>query len=231
MSPPPHHFQRLPFFVGPATTDEHFQQVLELRYQAYGRHDYEADLQQSMKTPDSVDISGYSTTLVAVCKETGLVLGTVRLTSSLDTEIDWPEGVPLDDVALKGAYTYIDRFAAHDSATALVAEALIKGIYLWSRARDSEYGAALALPALARVYARKGGMTIKEGLRVAMPAYHRAPYCFLTARTDDVREILQNKNPLFSKEFFNRAHPDICVTAWPRPWSRLIEQNTLARAA
>lgn len=210
---------RLSFTVSPAVRSEHFQEVLALRHQAYSRHDYKDDLKTGMLVPDEADLSGGSTTLVAVCKTSNKVLGTVRVTASMDSPVPWPSDTP-DDECLLEPYTYIDRFAvAQGPESTGVAEALIKGIYLWSLGRDCVWAVALALPLLARLYRRRGGMVVRgEGAPIRMEEYHTDAYLLLGTRLSEVRDRLAAENPGYARTFFNKTHPDIAVNAFAAPW-------------
>ena len=213
---------RLPFTIAPVTSDRHLREVLALRHEAYGRHDYKAGLKRQMLFPDEADLSGTSTTLVAVSKATGEVQGTVRVTSSVDSDIDWPEGTPADKCR-EGSYTYIDRFAvaAGEDATQ-VACGLIKAIYLWALGRDSEWVSALALPPLARVYRRRGAMEVRAGgQKVEMPEYHDQEYVLLGVELHKVRPRLAEENPRYSLDFFDKVHPDISVHGMSIPWGQV----------
>jgi len=215
---------RLPFTIAPVSTREQLRDVLALRHAAYGRHGYTALLKQSLLEPDDADLCGASTTFVAVSKATGQLLGTLRVQSSLDAPVHWPEGTP-DDPCREGAYTYIDRFAAAagDGEAELTASALIKAAYLWSLARDSYFATALARPALARMYRRLGGMTTRgDGRKVEMPDYHRQPYLLLGTPLHEVRGRLQAENPAYSAAFFDKVHPDIAVNAMSIPWRTVV---------
>jgi hypothetical protein len=217
---------RLPFTVAPASTPEQLRQALRLRLKAYGRHDYKASVETLMSTPDAMDWDGLSTTLVAISKQDRAVLGTVRLTSSTDRDIDWPDETP-DDPCRQGAYTYIDRMAAESGEqSTLVACALIKAAYLWALSRDSEWATAFTLPPLARAFGHRGGMQVRGGNKpIRLPEYHDVEFKLIGVRLADVRPRLAASNPGYSVDFFDKVHPDICVHGVTLPWSEAVNSR------
>lgn len=217
-----HAIQQLPFTIAPASSPSVFSQVLQLRHVAYGKHDYVNEFKSRLLEPDKIDQDGHSTTLAAVEKLTGRVLGTVRLVCNMDGPCDLPEGLPYDE-CLAGVYAYMDRYAILASPVTLqVSAAFTKAVWLWALGRDARWLVALARAPLARRYRRQGGLTVRgspEG--IVMSSLHAEPYYLVAAKLGEALQRMRDANPTFVKDFVQMSHPDIRVfgqsTAWPLP--------------
>jgi hypothetical protein len=60
-----------------------------------------------------------------------------------------------------------------------------------------------------------------KGQTVLMPEYQQEPYLLLATPLHEVRARLNEENPAYSQEFFDRTHPDICVNGMSMRWSEL----------
>lgn len=213
-------FYALPFKIHPVSSQLEMEQVLALRHSAYGRHDYRAELVSEMPRPDSLDTAGYSTTLVAVEKTSGALIGTVRLTCNADGPAPLPPDLPLAP-CLQGVYAYLDRFAvAAEGDNRIVAPALIKAMWLWALGRDARMLLALARAPLARRYQRWGGLVLKgqpEGFH--MDEYHAEPYFLVGAGLGEAAVRCAQDNPKFGIEFTGRMHSDIRVQGCGASWA------------
>jgi hypothetical protein len=211
----------LSFQVIPAQTVEQLRQVLHLRHKAYSRHDYTAQLKSELLKPDETDLGGNSTTLVAWCKVENRLLGTVRIASNLDAPVDLPPDLPAYP-CLSDAYAYFDRFAVETGPQAeLVARALVKAAWLWSRGRGTRWILVLARPAAARRYMRAYGVTLQgDPAGVSMPGYHHEPYVLLGSPLGAAEARVQCDNPGFGAMVAN-VQPDINVLRASIPWSAL----------
>jgi hypothetical protein len=213
----------LPLKVVPVQTPIQARAALQLRYSAYARHDYNEEIKARLRAPDDADLGGIATTLVAIRKVDGAVVGTVRIMSSMDGLPDFPSDMP-EDPCLEGAYAYIDRFATDTSApeASVAAAALMKATWLWALGRDARWLVALARAPLARHYRRYGGLTVRaEGAPVYMLDYHAKPYFLVAAQLGEALQRLLSENPQHGSGFISKVHPDIKVTGEALLWGEV----------
>lgn len=208
--------EELPFRVRPVMPDEESQMYL-LRHQAYAsRSLYLDQFKQSLVEPDSVDANLYAVNFVAVCKTTAEVLGTVRVACNFDVPDLLPPETP-SDPCIEGPFSFVDRFAVKQGASASVSPALLKAVWLWTIGRDARWLVALAGAPLARHYRRCAGLSIRAGGQSFIVAKDLAEPVFLVAgRVAEAQNQLITHNRRFIDSFFSKVHPDINVMGTPR---------------
>ena len=210
----------LPFRVCPVNTDSQLKSVLELRKTAYAKHSgYLDSFKEGLDTPDAQDLSSCAITLVAICKETQALLGTVRITASLDSSDLLPPETPADECT-EMPFAFIDRFAIKSGAHPLVFAALIKAVWLWALGRDTRWIVGLAAASLARHYNYWGGLSIRGGGRAFIVEKDLAePVYLVAASASEAQRKVLERNPEFANYFLSKIHPDINVMGQPLPWT------------
>jgi hypothetical protein len=220
--------ENLPFTVRLAASRADFEGAAAVRVAAYSRHDYidtVADAVGSLNELD--DCAGL---LVAEDKQTGAIVGTIRVGSSLRGPTALPDGFCLDELA--GApFAYVDRYATVPGRMGIqAAVALAKAQWFVSLAEGAEWVLAAALPTLARRYRMMGMRTIaggEEGVR--LPELHYRMYEALGEQLSKIAPSIRAGSPSFFDYCLWAYHPDILLPA-PQVLDSLREEE-LARQA
>jgi len=211
--------EQLPFRVR-AVRPEEAAQVYDLRCEAYSsRAMYLDHFKASLAKPDSVDLNPYAVTFVAVCKNSGDVLGTIRVACNADVDDLLPPETP-SDPCIEGPFAFVDRFAIRRSAPNSVSLALLKSVWLWTLGRDARWLVALAGAPLARHYQRWAGLSVRaNGQSFIVKADLAEPVFLVAARVAEAHTQLMDRNPEFVNNFLSRVHPDINVMGTKMPIS------------
>lgn len=200
-----------PFLIRRVTDAKELDAVVQLRHQAYSRKDvYQPGFTAALQQVDRLDLSLASTVLGAIDKDTGRVLGTVRLTLNRDVPDVLPAVVPASPLT-RGVFTFIDRFAVRPGADRLVGPALMKALWLWSKQEKSQALVALAQRLLVAHYSRWGGLEPQgDGEPIQVPDDLREPVYFVGQSMSRIFAQAAKNNPAFAA-FLELDHADIDV--------------------
>lgn len=200
----------LPFRVRQALNADDLSGACRVRASAYGRHAYNPAVVPALERIDHADRQGVL--LIAECKETGMVLGAIRLRSSLTSEMQHPAGLDLSE--LRGeSYTYCDRFGVTVGQYAsLITLSLMKAAWMWAREQRTQWLIAYALKPLARRYGRVGLRPLsgaEDGFFV--PALHSEKYFAVGEKVAVIPQILSRAAPDLAQFGFAIEHRDIVL--------------------
>lgn len=183
-------------------------EIGKIRAEAYSRHDYKPALQGAIGVLDHSDEQ--SAVLVARHKETGAVLGTVRVRCSRSSDIALPPGMDIREVS-NAPFAYLDRFAVEQGTGAsAVTRALSKASAYWTYLEGAEWMLAAALRPLIRVY-RQMGLRVLEGAENGfhIESAHHALYFAIGERVESLYRCIEERAPSHHDFYFKKHHPDI----------------------
>lgn len=199
--------EALPFQVRVAASAEDHSAVCAVRAAAYARHSYTPEVQARLRELDDVDRN--SVLLMAENKQTGSVLGTIRLQSTAPVTV-----FPCEHLAEVGqdSFLYVDRFAvAQCCASDVVALALIKAQWYWAHNQGLLWILGAALAPLARRYSMVGLRRLRgTDLGFHVTGIHPGQYFSMGERLVDMPTNMLQVAP-FLAPFFSAQHPDILL--------------------
>jgi hypothetical protein len=201
--------ENLPFRIRRAKSPQDYRALCQLRANAYARHAYHASLPFRLRTVDASDEN--SVILLAESKESGMIVGTVRLNSSF--EGNQPLLAGMHTAELEGEPSlYVDRFAVEQGpASDVAALALLKAAWHFANYAEVTWMLAAALAPLARRYRMVGLRTLK-GCENGFQAtdLHAGTYFTVGGRLSEIPNNVHKVAP-FLAPFFGNNHPDILL--------------------
>lgn len=211
-SKPPSHFRaELPFTVQFCNSYQDLLDAVEVRVLAYGKREGEENLIDAIRRPDSFD--ALDKVLIARCKVSSLVLGTVRIHLNKDGATPMSPAVTPAVLAVTSEFFYVDRLAVRPiEGSPQVSIALMKALRLFAGAAGAPPLICVAVGALLTYYRFVGFQllpTAKEGLII--PGLKEEKYYPLTAAFSLWPDNVRTKRPELYRFLMETHHPDIRV--------------------
>jgi hypothetical protein len=200
----------LPFTIQFARTQAPFQDLKELRVEAYSQH--YPELADFLEKDDFRDWQDGSFILFAECKETKKILGTLRAIHNFDRPLQYEREVALPKSLQGQIMAGVSRFVVARGAYSLqVKYALIKAMYLYMVAHQIRFVILAAMPPTDRLYARLGFKWIFQNKREHSLTDFPNPVVLMSVKTDSFARSAKHKNPGFYSFIFGFRHPDIKI--------------------
>jgi hypothetical protein len=199
----------LSFSLRLADTERELQGLCEVRAESYGRH--MPGVREAFLSADQIDRSPDTAVLICEDKQTGRIVGTSRIQTSLRAPLLIEGCIEVPPHMATFGRAEITRLAAVPGADPMVKLALWKAAYLYCQAAQARFMVIGARSeALVRQYKRLGFDDVYSDRRMvpldyAGGALHRVlAFDVVTAE----RTWRQSSNPLYSF-IFDNVHPDI----------------------
>lgn len=219
--------EELPIRVRIVRTPEQLQRVCELRSLAYGLRN--PALGELLSKPESVDFDPGTVVLLAECKATGEVVGSIRIHTNLFAPIPMQTIIDLPEKFNHLMLAELCRFCVSKSyGWPLVRMAIFKATYLYCYANQVQYTMCVARSPLNELYKTLGFVPLHDGPEdLWMPVSyvgnleHSLLYIDVVLGEKSWRET---KQPYY--DFLGRTyHPDIQIfsaasSAWTTPRSQ-----------
>jgi hypothetical protein len=204
--------QPLHFTIRLAEGAEDLERIAEQRAQAYSRHQPDLVERMSLSKPEKDDFREDAVVIVAESKESGDVLGSMRLTTNIhkplrfETEFDLPERFH-DRVLLEaGRMT-----ACSGSEGRMVVPALLKTAFEASFYAGVDYLLLIARRPIDRMYRSLGFKDLFDGRLVVTSAQPGVPVTLFHTDIAGSEAILQNTSQQYYSFFAETDHPDILI--------------------
>lgn len=200
----------LPIQVRIATCDEDFEGLCRVRSAAYGRHRYTDGVSENLSVIDDNDRN--SVLLIAEEKETGSIIGTIRVNSSLRGKVSILPSMGISELG-GASFVYLDRFATAKHPLAEVAAlALIKAEWFHCYHEGVIWVIAAALPALRLRYQAVGLRPLNgPDTTFEVPQLHALKYTAMGERLRGLQANLLSHSPALCPFFLEQYHPDILI--------------------
>jgi hypothetical protein len=215
--------QDLPITVKIVRTSEQLQRVCHLRSVAYGLRS--PDLGEKFSVPEPADHDAGNVVFIAEDKETGSVVGSVRLHTNLFKQVPLESVAEIPDQLRGQLLAEACRLCVRkDYSNSLVSMILFKAIYLYCFANQVQFLLCVAREPLNQIYKSMGFSPLNGGDEEQwMPISYvgNLPHSLLLLDVLMAETFWrENKHPFY--DFVGRTyHPDIQIfSAASSVWSR-----------
>lgn len=209
------HVIRPPILVKPAETDQEFHEAVSIRVAAFDRHYTGLAAEWGWTSgPEEADRAPQSTLLIAIERDTGRIVGSVRVQRGWEGPLTMQSYVDLPDSILAQRPLEITRLAVEHSRIGNVAKMFLwKALWLHGLRVGANYFIVVgSVRKLERIYRRMGFVDVIEGgLRCPAPS---------PTLPDQV--VLWVPAPRM-KQAFLTGYPDAkLLINWPHPRSMRV---------
>lgn len=201
----------LPFEVRIANPNEDLNRILELRAQAYGRHLPEMAKRLSQAEPD--DLRDDALLLIAQCKESGQLFGSVRLLTNIEHPLCIEHEVQLPD-DFRGKYLLEARrmTVLNEPRARLAMPALNKAIYEICYYCGIDIVLITARRPVDRLYRAMQFKDALQGVQIPLPDVNNVPHIVLYREIESAESAVLAAAQWPFYDFMARTrHPDIQV--------------------
>lgn len=204
--------ENLPFRVIRVSNQNDLNKVTQLRHEAYARH--LPQFAQTLAAPEPADYDNDNLVLLAVAKDDGAPLATMRIHTNRNKPLPLEQAVTLPEAMHSATLAEAVRFSvtirANRGGHSLPRDALFKAYYLACVSLNIEWMVIGARNPLHKLYL---GLLFNDispdGKPVALPYADNIPHRVLRLRVQDVEPFWSDAKHTLHHFFFNTKHPDL----------------------
>lgn len=204
--------QPLHFTIRLAKGDRDLERIAQQRAQAYSRHQPDLVERMSLSTPEKEDFREDAVIMLAESKESGDVIGSMRLTTNIntplrfETELDLPEKLRNRVLLEAGRMT-----ACSGTEGRMVVSALIKAAFETSFHAGVDYLLLIARRPIDRLYRALEFTDVFDGRLVVTSAQPGVPVTLFQINIPGVDNILRSAKCPYYNFLAETDHPDITI--------------------